>query len=126
VLLYKNIEKSLNDDENGIKKYKEKSAEVNNLFIEFFPIDEEHEPLMENIKEFVKYYKQQIDIFVSYITESKNEYVNFNKSIDEHNQNAKKFFGEEERVKTEAKNDIVRDLKDKRRKRETRNGRRRN
>ena len=111
----KEIEKSLNDDENGIKKYKEKSAEVNNLFIEFFPIDEEHEPLMENINEFVKFYKQQIDIFVSYITEAKNEYDKFSISIKENEADAKKFFGDEERIQTEVKNDIVKDLKEKKR-----------
>ena len=68
---------------------------------------------MENIKEFVKFYQQQIDIFVSYITEAKNEYENFSKSINEHNDNAKKFFGDEERIQMEAKNDNIRNYKDK-------------
>ncbi len=47
---------------------------------------------MENIKEFVNFYKQRIDIFVSYITEAKNEYEKFSISIKENEADAKKFF----------------------------------
>jgi hypothetical protein len=54
------IENSLIDEINGIKKFKDKSVEVNNVFLEFFPLDETQVPLMDNIKEFVIYYKKKI------------------------------------------------------------------
>ena len=106
-----NIDKSLIDETNGIKKYKDKSVEVNNVFLEFFPFDDNQIPLMDNIKEFVTYYKKKFDKFLSILLEAKVKYEIFQKTIEEHDKKAQAYFAEEERTELNAKNERLQELK---------------
>jgi hypothetical protein len=107
------IEKSLIDEINGIKKFKDKSVEVNNVFLEFFPLDETQVPLMDNIKEFVTYYKKKIDKFLSHMSEAKVKYDNFKESLLDHDKKAQAYFAEEERTELNAISERIQELKSK-------------
>ena len=106
-----NIDKSLIDETNGIKKFKDKSVEVNNVFLEFFPFDDNQIPLMDNIKEFVIYYKKKFDKFLSILLEAKVKYEIFQKTIEEHDKKAQAYFAEEERTELNVKNERLQELK---------------
>jgi len=107
------IENSLIDEINGIKKFKDKSVEVNNVFLEFFPLDETQVPLMDNIKEFIIYYKKKFDKFLSLMSEAKVKYDNFKESLLDHDKKAQAYFAEEERTELNAISERIQELKSK-------------
>jgi DNA repair exonuclease SbcCD ATPase subunit len=84
-----------------------------NVFLEFFPLDETQVPLMDNIKEFVIYYKKKFDKFLSLMSEAKVKYDNFKESLLDHDKKAQAYFAEEERTELNVISERIQELKSK-------------
>ncbi len=91
------INKSLVDQQNGVKKYQNKSREIDNIFVEFFPQDENQVPLMDKINEFVLYYRKKVDKFLDILDNNLAKYELLKKDINSHEEKANKYFDDEDK-----------------------------
>ena len=108
-----NIELSLNNETTGIKKFKGKSKEVDSLYLEFFPQEDDKVPLMTVIKEFIYYYEKKIEFFIKIINNSIKKYDELLKDINKYEEKVNNYFNDEEKADIKGKNEKVDELKTK-------------
>jgi hypothetical protein len=109
--LIKKINISLTDEKKGIRRYKDKSVEVNNLFLEFFPLEENKIPLMDKINEFIIYYKKKFDKFLAIVKDALSKYEKFKTLINDHEKKANTYFEQEEKTDITINKEKIQELK---------------
>ena len=94
--LIERIKTSLKDENKGIKKYKDNSIEVANLFVIFNPDDDNGTSLIDKIEEYINYYKKKIDKFLVITGDYIEKYKLLYDDIKKHETRATEYFNKEE------------------------------
>jgi hypothetical protein len=104
---------SLENEKDGIKKFKGKSIEIDNIFDEFYPKEENEKSLMDILEEFVFQYKKKIDKFIKILKDTVIKYESLKKELDENTRNQKDFIRKKEEVEARNINERQEELKQK-------------
>jgi len=104
---------SLENEKDGIKKFKGKSIEIDNIFDEFYPKEENEKSLMDILEDFVFQYKKKIDKFIKILKDTVVKYESLKKELDENTKNQKDFIRKKEEVEARNINERQEELKQK-------------